>query len=75
MIAGLLPAADLAINPCVAQPRGKRWIYQHVLDSQPSIAAVGQGRDRACLIMLVNASTEQELSAINARFEEAAGAG
>jgi diguanylate cyclase (GGDEF)-like protein len=30
-----------------------------------------RGRDRACLIVLVNAGTEQELSAINARFEEA----
>lgn len=31
-----------------------------------------QGRDRACLIQLVNADSEQELSAINMRFEEAA---
>jgi predicted signal transduction protein with EAL and GGDEF domain len=31
-----------------------------------------RGRDRACLIVLVNAGTEQELSAINARFEDAA---
>ena len=30
-----------------------------------------RGRDRACLIMLVNAASEQELSAINAQFAQA----